>query len=103
MTGVQPIDAGSKESLLPSADGRSSGSQMPLNGVVRSTLSQHQDKPGTEDISGRQRTRLSDTAEFELLVVGENKRIAGHISLDVSGVVMFTLRQSTSSDLSRRR
>jgi len=84
MAGIQTVDAGSEEALLPSADGRSGGSQLPLNAVVRSPLRQHQDKPGTEDISSRQRTRLSNAAEFELLAVGENNRIAGHISLDVS-------------------
>ena len=54
------------------------------NPIRRSALGQHQDQPGAEDISSGQRAGLGDTAEFELLAVGENYGIAGHILLDVS-------------------
>ena len=52
--------------------------------LYEAPLSQHQDQPGAKHISGRQRTRLGDPAEFKLLTVGENKGIAGHVSLNVS-------------------
>ena len=85
MAGIQSVDAGSEEPLLPADDGRSGGPQPPLNGAERGTLGQHQDQTGAEDISGRQRTRLGDAAELALLTLGENYGIAGHTPLDVSG------------------
>ena len=79
MTGVESVDARSEETLLPSDDGRSSGSQLLLNGAERSALGQHQDQPSAKNISGRQRTGLRDAAEFALLTIGEKHRIADHI------------------------
>ena len=85
MAGIQPVDAGSKEPLLPADDGRSGCPQLPLNGAERGTFGQHQDQTGAEDVSGWQRTGLSDVAELALLALGEDYGIAGHVLLDVSG------------------
>jgi hypothetical protein len=78
MTGIQTIHSGSEEALFPSADGRRCCPQPLLDGVERGVLGQHQDQPGAEDISGRQRAGLGDAAEFPLLAVGKNYRIPDH-------------------------
>lgn len=83
MAGIKPVQTRSKKSLLPADDRRSRRPQSLLDDAERSALSQHQDQPGAEDISSGQRAGLGDTAEFELLAVGENDGIAGHILLDV--------------------
>ena len=59
------------------------GPQLLLDAAERRALAQHQDQPGAEDISGRQRPGLSDVAEFQLLVFAEHKITAGHTWLDV--------------------
>jgi len=71
MAGIQPVDAGSQEPLLPAADGGCGGSQPHLDGVPGGTVGQHQDQPGTKCVSGRQTSRHRDAAEFPPLVFRE--------------------------------
>jgi hypothetical protein len=56
MVGFQPVDAGSEKPLFPATDRRSGRSKPLLDGAVPTTLSEHQDQPGAENITCRQRT-----------------------------------------------
>ena len=71
MIGVEPVEPGFEEALLPADDRGSAGLQPALNGVEGSSFCQHQDELGAKDVAGRQGTRLSDAAEFRTLVAGE--------------------------------
>ena len=81
---VQSLQSCGQETLLPAADGRSRGSQAMLDRAVGCPFCQHQDQPGAKDIARRQRTGLSDAAEFQLLFFGKQNGVADHISLDVT-------------------
>ena len=71
MIGIEPIEPGLEEALLPANDGGSSGLQPALDGAEGRAFGQHQDELGAKDVAGRQRTRLSNAAEFRTLVAGE--------------------------------
>jgi len=71
MIGVEPVEPGFEEALLPADDGGSTGLQPTLNGVEGGLFGQHQDELDAKDVAGRQRTRLSDAAEFRALLAGE--------------------------------
>lgn len=81
MAGIQPVDAGSQEPLLPAADGGCRGCQPFFDGVPGGAVGQHQDQPGTKCVPGRQRARHRDAAEFPPLVFREHHCIvdAHHI------------------------
>lgn len=87
---VQSIQPVRHKALLPAADRRSCRSQPLLDRTVGGALGEHENQPGAEHIAGRQRPRLSDTAELKLLFFGKYDAIADHISLDVIGLVTFT-------------
>jgi hypothetical protein len=82
MIGIQTVDPRSKETLLPAAYRRCRSSQPLLDRAERHTFGQHENQPGTEDISCRKRTRLGDAAEFKLLGFTEYHGIIGHTCLD---------------------
>jgi len=83
MIGVQPIESGFEEALLPADDGGSTGLQPALNGVKGDSFCQHQDELGAKDVAGRQGTRLSDAAEFRTLVAGEGHfTVCRHTNLE---------------------
>ena len=71
MIGVEPIDPGLEEPLFPANDGRRPGLQKSLNRVEGSAFGQHQDELGPKAVTGRQRTRLRNAAEFGMLITGE--------------------------------
>jgi hypothetical protein len=81
---IQPIHAGIKEPRLPAADGRRRRPQLPLDGVERCTLSQHQNQPGTKHISGGQRTGLSNASQLHTLLFAQHNIIAWHNESDAS-------------------
>src|SRR6202030_852254 len=98
MIGIEPVETGFEEALLPADDRGSTGLQPALNGIERGSLCQHQDEPGAKDVAGRQGARLSDAAEFRTLVAGEGHfAVCRHTNLEAYQLVMVTLRQSTSS------
>ena len=84
VAGIQAVDPGSNEALLPAADGRCRGPQPLLDRTERRSLGQHQDQTGAKDISGGQRTGLGNTAEFQSLVFAEQDGIGGHTCLDAN-------------------
>ena len=69
--GIEPVEAGLEEALLPANDGRRRSLQLPLDRAKRRALSQHQDELGAKDVARRQGTRLSNAAEFGTLVGAE--------------------------------
>jgi hypothetical protein len=71
MIGIEPIESGLEEALLPADNGGSTGLQHTLDGAEGGSFGQHQDELGAKDVAGRQGTRLSDAAEFRTLVAGE--------------------------------
>jgi hypothetical protein len=71
MIGIEPIESGLEEALLPADDGGSTGLQHTLDGVEGGSFGQHQDELGAKYVAGRQGTRLSDAAEFRTLIAGE--------------------------------
>jgi len=71
MIGIEPIESGLKEALLPADDGRGTRLQSALDGVEGSSLGQHQDELGAKNVTRRQGTRLSNAAKFYTLVRGE--------------------------------
>src|SRR5713101_8337317 len=96
MVGVESIQSGLQEALLPANDGRSTGVQPVFDGVEGGMFSQHEDQLGTEDVPGWQGTRLGNAAEFQLLLLGEPDFVAwGHTNLEACQSVMVTLRQTT--------
>jgi hypothetical protein len=82
LIGIQTVDPRSKETLLPAAYRLCRSSQPLLDRAERHTFGQHENQPGTEDISCRKRTRLGDAAEFKLLGFTEYHGIIGHTCLD---------------------
>ena len=86
MAGIQSVQPRSKKTLLPSDDGRRRSSQSLLDRAERRSLSQHQNQPGSEYISRRQRSGLSNATQFQLLLSVKDQRINGHTRLDVSRV-----------------
>ena len=84
MTSIQTVYAGTKETHLPAADGRCRGPQLPLDGAVRCTLSQHQYQPGTEHIPGWKRAGLGNAAQFDSLFFIQRNIVDRHGNLDVS-------------------
>jgi hypothetical protein len=83
MAGIQAVDPRGKEALLPAADRGCRGPQPVLDCAERGALCQHQDELDAKDISGWQRARLGDAAEFDLLTVAEHDGITVHTKLDV--------------------
>lgn len=69
MIGIEPVEPGFEEALLPADDGGSTALQPALNGVEGSSFCQHQDEHGAKDVAGRQGMRLSNAAEFRWLLV----------------------------------
>ena len=83
MIGVEPVEPRFQEALLPADNRGSTGLQPALNGVEGGSFCQHQDEFGAKDVAGRQRTRLSDAAEFQTLVAGEGHfAICRHTNLE---------------------
>lgn len=81
--GIEPVEPGLEETLLPADDGGSRGLQLPLDRAERRALSQHQDKLGAKDVARGQRAGLSNAAEFQTLVAGEGDFAAGrHTTLE---------------------
>jgi hypothetical protein len=81
---IQSIHAGIKEARLPAADGRRRSPKLPLDGVERCTLSQHQNQPGAKHISSGQRTRLGDAAQFHTLLFAQQHIIGWHECFDAN-------------------
>jgi hypothetical protein len=81
--GIKPIEPGLEETPLSADDGGSRGLQLPLDRAERRALSQHPDKLGAKDIACGQGTRLSDAAEFRMLVGSEGHfALCRHINLE---------------------
>jgi hypothetical protein len=79
---IQSIQAGIEEPRLPGADRRRRSPQLPLDGVERYTLTQHQNQPGTKHIPGGQRTGLSDATQLRTLLLAQHNIIAWHEYFD---------------------
>jgi hypothetical protein len=77
MIGIEPIEPGCEEALLPADNRGRTGLQAAFDRVEGSSFGQHQDEPGAKDVAGRQGTRLSNAAEFRTLVTGEGDFAAG--------------------------
>jgi hypothetical protein len=82
MIGVEPVESGFEEALLPADDGGSTGLQPALNGVEGCSFGQHRDELGAKEVAGQQGTRLSDAAEFRKLVAGEDTSLCRHTNLE---------------------
>jgi hypothetical protein len=63
-----------------------SSSQSLLDRAKRRSFRQHQNQPGSEYISRRQGSGLSNATQFQLLLSVKHQRINGHTCLDVSRV-----------------
>ncbi len=97
MIGVQSIESGLPEALLPTNDGGRRGLELSLDRIEGRPFRQHQNQLGAKHVSGGQRTGLGDAAEVGMLLLGEQDLAAnGHDSLDANSLVMVTLRQATS-------
>jgi hypothetical protein len=67
MVGIQSIHPQTKEAGLPADDGRCRGSKLLLDHAESGAFGQHQNQPSPKHISGRQRTRLCNAAQFSAL------------------------------------
>ncbi len=81
---IQSIQPRIKEPRLPTADGRRRSPQLPLDGVERYTLSQHQNQPCTKHIPGGQRTRLSNATQLHTLLFAQHNITGWHEYFDAS-------------------
>ena len=84
MAGIQSVQPRSKKTLLPSDDGRRRSSPSLLDRAERRSFSQHHNQPGSEYISRRQGSGLSNATQFQLLLSVKEQRIKRPTRLDVS-------------------
>ena len=83
MIGIEPLESALEEALLPANDGRGARQQPTFDGAEGSSFGQQQDQLGAKDVAGRQRTGLSNAAEFQTLVRGEGDfAVCRHTNLE---------------------
>jgi hypothetical protein len=84
MMGIQSIHPQPKEARLPADGGRCRGSKLLLDHAESGTFGQHQDQAGAKHISGGQRTRLRNAAQFLALLFAQQHFRSPHDYLDVN-------------------